>query len=159
MRRSITIRRLSSAALGAALLSVLWLLFAPTSIGGSANWVTTDGVSMQPRFHSGDLAIVRTTPSYHVGEVVAYRSAMLHTIVLHRIIGRDGDRYLFKGDNNGFVDPEHPTRGQLIGRLWLHVPRAGVPLAKLRAPGLVALLIGLGVLGSVGVRKRRRRAA
>src|SRR5262249_58397496 len=104
---------------GAVALAVLgsaWFFLAPPWLGGSTSYVMTEGISMQPRFHTGDLAIVRGTADYAVGEIVAYRSRRLRTIVLHRIIGRDGDRYVFKGDNNNFVDPEHPARDQLAGR-------------------------------------------
>src|SRR5262245_49045395 len=82
-----------------------WLLLAPTQIGGETRYVTTSGVSMAPRFHSGDLAVVRPADDYKVGQIVAYRSAQLRTVVLHRIIAIKGDRYVFKGDNNDFIDP------------------------------------------------------
>ncbi len=114
---------------------------------------------MEPRFHTGDLALVRAQSSYHVGEVVAYDSRMFHTIVLHRIIGRDGSRYVFKGDNNNFVDPEHPRASQLLGALWLHVPGVGAKLQSIRSPLLVGALIAVGMLiltGSVFARRRRR---
>ena len=85
----------------------------------------------------GDLVLVRSQGSYRVGQIVAYHSRVFHTVVLHRIIGRAGNRYIFKGDNNNFVDFEHPEASQLIGALWLHVPGAGArprvaPLAGAR---------------------------
>ncbi|HEX5224476.1 MAG TPA: signal peptidase I [Solirubrobacteraceae bacterium] len=152
-------RKLLSALLGVVALAAAWFYLAPQTLGGSNSYVVTHGVSMQPRFHSGDLAVVRKQGSYHVGEVVAYNSDVLHTVVLHRIIGMAGDRYVFKGDNNNFVDFEHPARSQLIGALWLHVPAVGGTLASIGSPLLVAALIGLGVLLYAGamVRKRRRR--
>ena len=103
---------------------VAWFYFAPTTIGGSTRYVVTSGVSMEPRFHTGDLAIVRPASNYQVGEIVAYWSTLLHTVVLHRIIAKDGNSYEFKGDNNHFIDPVRPTRSELLGKLWLHVPRA-----------------------------------
>jgi hypothetical protein len=114
---------------------------------------------MEPRFHSGDLAIVRSQSSYHVGEIVAYHNKMLHTIVLHRIIGRDGSRYIFKGDNNDFVDFEHPDASQLLGALWIHVPGLGAKLQSIRSPALEGILITLGILlftGAAFTRRRRR---
>ena len=89
-----------------------WLLVAPTQIGGETSYVTTSGISMSPRFHSGDLAVVRPAEDYRVGDIVAYHSTMLHIVVLHRIIAIKGDRYVFKGDNNDFVDPDAPRRAQ-----------------------------------------------
>jgi signal peptidase I len=153
-------RKLLASALGLIALGSIWFYFAPAPLGGSSTYVVTKGISMEPRFHTGDLAIVRSQSSYHVGEIVAYHNYMLHTVVLHRIIGREGPRYLFKGDNNHFVDPEHPLGNQLIGALWLHLPGVGGRLQAIRSPGLIGLLIALGVLtftGGAFTRQRRRR--
>ncbi len=153
-------KKLVSAALALLALACVWFFFAPTRVGGSTSYVVTDGISMEPRFHSGDLALVRSQSRYSVGEIVAYHSNAFHTIVLHRIIGRHGAQYLFKGDNNNFVDFEHPTANQLIGSLWLHIPGAGAELHSLRSPLLIATLIGFGTLlfaGAAFAQKRRRR--
>jgi signal peptidase I len=154
------IGKLLSTALGLIVLGALWFCFAPVPLGGSATYVVTHGTSMEPRFHTGDLAIVRPQSSYHVGEIVAYHNHELHTIVLHRIIGREGDRYVFKGDNNDFVDPERPLASQLIGALWIHVPGLGARLQSIRSPGALGALVFLGVLllaGGVFTGRRRRR--
>ncbi len=81
--------------------------------------------------------------------------------MLHRIIARVGDRYVFKGDNNNFVDFEHPARSQLIGALWLHIPGMGARLQSLRSPALIGLLVGIGMLllsGAAFTQGRRRGA-
>src|SRR5581483_7429117 len=113
------------------LVAVGWYFFAPVNIGGSTRYVVTSGISMEPRFHTGDLAIVRPAPSYRVGEIVAYHSTLLHVTVLHRIIARRGNRYVFKGDNNNFIDPVQPTRSELLGKLWIHLPHGGFVLKAL----------------------------
>jgi signal peptidase I len=153
-------RKLISLALGLGVLACLWFYFAPVALGGSTSYVVTDGISMEPRFHTGDLALVRSQSSYRVGEVVAYYSNVFHTIVLHRIVGRTGARYVFKGDNNSFVDFEHPAANQLIGALWLHLPGVGGTLESVRSPALIGGLAALGTLlfaGGVFTRSRRRR--
>ncbi len=150
-------KKLLSCALGLIVLGCAWFYFAPVGLGGSTSYVVTDGVSMEPRFHTGDLAIVRSRSSYQVGEIVAYRNKMLHTIVLHRIIGRAGTRYIFKGDNNHFVDFEHPAASQLIGALWLHVPGLGSDLQSLRSPALTGALVTVGILLLLGTAFRQRR--
>jgi signal peptidase I len=158
--RSSQTRKLLSRALGLILLGSLCFWFAPSQFGGLTTYVVTRGTSMEPRFHTGDLALVRSQSSYHVGEVVAYDSKMIHTVVLHRIIARDGARYVFKGDNNNFIDPEHPKASQLVGALWLHIPGVGATLQSIRSPLLIAALIAVGLLiltGSVYVRRRRLR--
>ena len=152
-------RKLLASGLGVIALACLWYCFAPVALGGSTTYVVTDGISMQPRFHAGDLVLVRGQSNYRVGQIVAYNSKAFHTIVLHRIIARDGSRYVFKGDNNNFIDFEHPAKSQLIGALWMHIPGAGARLKSVRSPALVALLFTAATLllaGGVFVRRRRR---
>jgi signal peptidase I len=158
--RSVSASKLLASGLGLAAIVCVWFYIAPVGLGGSTSYVVTHGISMEPRFHAGDLALVRPKSDYRVGEIVAYNSRVFHTVVLHRIIARDGDRYVFKGDNNNFVDFEHPARSQLIGALWLHLPGAGAPLESLRSPALTGGLVGLGtllLLGAAVGRKRTRR--
>ncbi len=154
------IRKILFSALGLIILGTAWFYFAPTQLGGSTTYVVTHGTSMEPHFHTGDLAIVRGQSNYHVGEVVAYHNHQLHTIVLHRIVGREGDRYLFKGDNNNFVDPEHPVASQLIGALWIHIPGVGLRLQSIRSPLVMGILLFVGVLllaGGAFARTQGRR--
>jgi signal peptidase I len=153
-------KKLLATALGLIVLGGLWFYFAPIPLGGSTSYVVTHGISMEPRFHTGDLAIVRSQSSYHVGEIVAYHNKMLHTVVLHRIVGREGGRYVFKGDNNNFIDPERPRASQLIGALWIHIAGGGKRLQSLKSPLRAGLLIALGMLlltGGVFARRRRLR--
>ncbi len=154
------IRKVLLSALGLIILGTTWFYFAPTQLGGSTTYVVTHGISMEPRFHTGDLAIVRSQSNYHVGEIVAYQNRQLHTIVLHRIVGREGDRYLFKGDNNNFVDPEHPVASQLIGALWIHIPGVGLRLQSIRSPLVMGILLFVGMLlltGGAFARTQGRR--
>ena len=137
-------RKLLTTTAGLIVLAGAWFYLAPVQLGGSTSYVVTHGISMEPRFHTGDLAILRSQPSYHVGEIVAYHNYKLHRTVLHRIIARDGSRYVFKGDNNNFVDPEHPAASQLIGALWVHIPRVGGVLQSVRSPALIGLLLAVG---------------
>jgi signal peptidase I len=141
-----------------ALVVVAWWFFAPTKIGGSTRYVVTKGVSMEPAFHAGDLAITRPPSHYRVGDVAAYWSTLLHTVALHRIIAIHGNRYTFKGDNNNFIDPTHPTRAQLLGKLWIHVHQGGVWFKFLHSPVVAAIVCALlGLFLVFGFREERRR--
>ncbi len=152
-------RSLLVSALVLALAGLGWVYLAPTQIGGSTRYVVTHGISMKPLLHTDDLVLVRPASQYRVGEVVAYHSTLLHTVVLHRIIRIDGSHYVFKGDNNDFIDPTQPTRSLLIGKMWLLVPNGGVVLAWLHTPWVAALLVAAvaTLLLFGGERKRRRR--
>lgn len=152
MIRTICVR----SAVVAAVLAALWLAV-PVQLGGATSYVTTQGASMQPRFHTGDLAITRAAPSYRVGDVVAYRSAELRRVVMHRIVAIDGGRYTFKGDNNSWQDPERPTRSQLVGTLALRIPRGGIWLHRLTSPALLAAYTFLLLLGGGAASRTRRQ--
>lgn len=123
--------------------------------------VSTKGVSMQPAFSEGDLAILHRTKQYSVGDVAVYRSLNMDTSVMHRIVASDSGRYTFKGDNNTWLDPERPTRDQLLGKLALRIPNGGKLLARAVSPATVGGLV-FSVLVSGGtaltMTKRGRRA-
>lgn len=140
----------------------LCLVFAPAQLGGEMTYSVTDGISMQPLLHKGDLAVVRTSGSYRVGDIVLYKSPVLHTSVLHRIIRVQGGRYYFKGDNNSFVDPGNVTASALVGTMWFHVPHAGTVFLWFASPFHAAIIVAIAVffLGAGGITRttRRRRA-
>ncbi len=149
--------------LALAALAAFWVFFAPTQLGGSTIYSATVGSSMAPLFHKGDLAVIRRAQSYRVGDIVLYESPVLHRPVLHRILVIQNDHYFFKGDNNSFVDPGYATSGDLLGKLWFHIPKAGRALSWLGAPLHTALIAGVAVAflllggGAAGTRRRRRR--
>lgn len=146
------------------MLAAGWWFAGPAGLGGTASYVITHGVSMEPGFHTGDLAMVRATGDYRVGDIAAYHSQVLHTVVMHRIVAIDGDRYTFKGDNNSWLDPEQPARDQLIGTLALHIPQAGTWLHGLDTPpalavmaSALALILGAGTTAATHRHRRRKR--
>jgi signal peptidase I len=147
------------AGLLAGLLLAAWLFFAPPQIGGSTGYAVLYGVSMEPHLHRGDLVLTRSEAQYDVGDVIAYRSPTLHRTVLHRIVARDGNRFVTKGDNNDFLDPDHPSAGDVVGKRWLRVPGAGTLLLRLRSPAALAIIASLLLLSLAGggLASRRRR--
>lgn len=129
---------------------------------GEVALVTTHGVSMLPRFHTGDLAVIIPAAQYRVGDIVGYHSPILHITVLHRIVAEHAGLFTFKGDHNSFRDPLALPASDIKGRLWLHVPHAGTVLGWVRSPaglGLLAfVLVAFGVVGLTGPSRRQRAA-
>jgi signal peptidase I len=159
-RRSLWLGLLAA---GVVVAAFFWL--APPQLGGNTIFSATVGTSMEPLFHKGDLALVRPASSYNVGDIVLYESPVLHRPVLHRILVIQGGHYYFKGDNNDFVDPGYVTRDELLGKLWIHLPKVGVGLSFIGKPahagalgGLAVLVLLLGGSRAEGRRRRRRRA-
>ena len=163
LRRRWSLRhpKLPVALLTIALFVAAWAIFAPPQLGGKVSYVVTDGVSMLPHYHKGDLVILRKEASYHVGEVAAYHNPQLGVVVMHRIIAREGNQFVFKGDNNNFADNYHPTATQIVGAEWIHLPRLGAIVTHLRIPAVTAVLLALVWVFSIGPaplsRRRRRR--
>lgn len=134
-----------------------WAFLGPVQFGGPASYVITHGVSMQPLIHQGDLVVTRRAAEYQVGDIIAYRWAR-GTIVLHRIVRQEGEHFVTKGDNNDFIDSARPGPDDVVGKLWLHLPSAGLVLEQLRAPRTVALLVAIvAVVGVLGRQRRRFR--
>jgi signal peptidase I len=160
MSKSI-LRTVSSASF-LVLVVLAWWMLAPPQLGGRTSYAVIYGISMEPRFHHGDLVLLRQQPDYHVGEIVGYHSERLGKPVMHRIVKIHDGRYWFKGDNNDFLDPEHPLASQLFGREWVRLPGFGTALETLHTPRNAALLGGLAALfvllgGGARARRRRRR--
>lgn len=126
---------------------VIWLAFAPVQVGGMASYIIVIGKSMEPKFHKGDLVIVHREPLYAVGDVVVYRNTELKSFVFHRVLSQGMGKFTLKGDNNSWVDDYKPSQAEVIGKLWLHIPRGGTAIQKIRSPFVMALIAG--ALGAV----------
>lgn len=120
----------------------------PASLGGSTGYVIVSGESMQPVMHTGDLAIVRSKPTYDEGEVVAYRIPASDVgggmLVIHRVIGGNAtDGLILQGDNRDHPDMWRPTSGDVVGALQANIPDAGTVLFLFRTPLVLATAAGL----------------
>lgn len=159
-------RAVSISALLALVLAAVWF-FWPQHLGGGTTYVSTHGASMEPGFSTGDLAVLRPSSSYDVGDVVAYRSESLDTIVMHRIVSGDAEGFVTRGDSNDWLDEDRPSDDEILGELFLRVPQGGKALGAARNPGVLgaAAIAGLAAFGAVSrprgrheTRSRRRRA-
>lgn len=159
MRARSTALKTLAATLIVALAAGAWLTLGPTQLGGPATYAVIEGNSMEPMLHANDLAVVRSKSAYDVGDVVAYRSAELDRLVLHRIIEREDERFVLQGDNNDFVDSAQPTQEQIAGELAFSVPRAGALVERLRSTTGFVLLLALAGVVVVGGRRGRRASA
>ena len=81
---------------------------------GSPLRIKARGGSMTPFLRDGDVALVTPTARREVGvgDVICYE-APPGTLFLHRVIAREGDRFVTKGDALAFI--EVVERAQLLG--------------------------------------------
>lgn len=146
---------------GIALLVVAFILLAPSALGGANTYVVTRGASMLPTMHPNDLAVARKADGYAIGDIVAYHDPRMNRLIMHRIVASTGDRYLTKGDNNGFVDSYAPSQADIVGRLVVQAPGMGRVVNTLRDPVVLffafALVMGLAVTAMEDPSRRQRR--
>ena len=149
----------------------LWLLAAvaalvllrPGSRLGVVSYVVVTGHSMEPTLHTGDAVVVLRASRYRRGDVVAYRIPAggpgAGVLVIHRIVGGDPRHgFVLRGDNKSSNDPWRPRPHDVVGRLWVAVPKLGYVPAFARSAGGLALVAGLitvaVALGGRGPRPR-----
>jgi len=134
----------------------LWFL-TPSNLGGSTTYLVTRGTSMLPTHEPGALVVTRTQNAYAIGDVIAFYREGLDHIVLHRIVGIDGDRFVTRGDNNAFDDTFHPAVSDIVGTQWVHVPRGADVMVRLRSPLTQAVVFGaLACCAATAAVQRRR---
>lgn len=144
-------RRKATVIAGVSLLAALWFFaLGPRQLGGPVTYIVTSGNSMEPGIHAGDLVLARESADYDVGDVVAYDSPDVKKTVLHRVVDREGDAFVLQGDNNDWIDSHTPTRQEVYGRQWIHVPGAGKVVEWLRSPIGLAAVAGLVMLALYG---------
>jgi len=87
------------------------------TVGGQVYTVAPTG-SMKPTLDESSVVTVEKAPfeTLRQGDIVIYRSAT-GTPVIHRLYEQQGNRWLVLGDNNGSIDREAVTTGNLLGRV------------------------------------------
>jgi len=138
-------------------LVVFWRMAGPGKFGGMSEYVITYGNSMEPLLRKGDFAVIRRGVTPEIGKVMLYQSKLTNQTVLHRVIGRQGDRFVFKGDNNDWTDSYKPVQEDIVGELWLHIPVLGNYYTWLRSPWLIGLLGGVTAFMFFKGKKAERR--
>lgn len=144
--------RLAELTVGLALIGAWALTLRPVSLGGPATYVVVRGDSMLPGFHSGDLVVLQAAAGYEVGDVVGYvvpdGEVGAGHVVLHRIVGGDGEAgFTVEGDNNPAPDPWVPRTADVAGRLWLLAPGFGRVITLVHQPAIAgALAVSLLVM-------------
>lgn len=100
--------------------------------------------SMEPTLKTNDVIIIRETDHYEVGDIVVYQSG--HTLIVHRIIAKDGETAVTQGDANNVADAPIETR-VIKGKVIAHLPGLGLVVNALKTPAgiLLALLAAFGL--------------
>jgi signal peptidase len=153
-RRASPVRSIAGWLLFLVLVAGWFALLRPIGLGGSANYVTVSGESMEPTMFDGDFVVTRQQDDYQVGDVLVYKieegEVGAGGLVIHRIIGGSmAEGFVTQGDNRDKADLWYPTEDEIIGEAWLEIPRAGQYLPLLRSPFVIAGFAALLAFGYV----------
>ena len=104
---------------------------------------TVESGSMEPAFFNGDLLVVRAVDGFSgiaVGDVVVYRSEQ-GSLVVHRVVAREGDTLTTQGDAND--SPDAPLNlSQVLAVVVAVVPGGGTVVDAMKSPvGIICLLV------------------
>jgi hypothetical protein len=74
--------------------------------------------SMLPMLDKGVIILIKATDDVRVGEVAIYNIG--EGSIIHRIVGEDGDNWIFKGDNNTYTEtiPKSAVTGRLVAVIY-----------------------------------------
>lgn len=92
--------------------------------------------SMEPVLHRGDLLLIVCTNDYEVGDVAIYQKQNMKITIIHRIIEKNNNGYVFKGDNNIAPDPYMVNQNNIKGEAVFAIPLVGYPRLVLQLVGI-----------------------
>ena len=96
---------------------------------------------MEPALHGGDLVLARRQDTYHLGDIVAFRTEGGN--VIHRIVGGSAEEgFMTQGDNRDGFDQWRPRPKDILGKMWFRIPGGGRVVVLLRSPMVLAALAG-----------------
>lgn len=81
--------------------------------------------SMEPELGVGELCIVRACDRYRLDDVITYDLGDI--VVTHRVVSVSSDKqsYTTKGDSNNSVDSVKIPLENVVGKVYVHIPKLG----------------------------------
>lgn len=111
--------------------------------------------SMEPTLRINDVILVRKTDSYGVGDIIVYQSGQ--TLIVHRIIAKDGETVITRGDANNTADAPLEIRA-VKGKVIARVPGFGTVVNALKTPaGILIVLLAAFALTEFSFRREKEK--
>ena len=111
--------------------------------------------SMEPALFTGDLIIVREAACFSENDIVVFQDG--NTLIVHRIIGINGESVTTKGDANDAAD-EPIDVSRLKGKVVFRIPFAGKMVSLIKTPvGTILVIMAAIALIEIPRRKEKRK--
>jgi len=94
--------------------------------------------SMEPEIMTGDLAVIKSSEDYDVGDIVVYSSQ--YELIIHRIVDINGEKIVTKGDANN-VNDSPVDKSDIKGKMIFHIPYLGKAAMLVKQPFSIVILI------------------
>lgn len=109
------------------------------------NFYIVQSGSMEPIIKIADLIVVNEENEYYLNDIVTYRDTN-QSIVTHRIVEKNNNSFVTKGDANRERDREEILKKQIIGKVIFKIPFIGYLLNFLQTKLGLFMLIGIPAL-------------
>ena len=94
--------------------------------------------SMSNTIEIGDVVVVKITKEVNKNEIIVYKDG--DNFVTHRLVEKDGDKLVAKGDANNSED-KPITEDQILGRVICVVPQIGIWRKIFLSPEIIGLIL------------------
>ncbi len=140
-------RRVVGLSISFGLFLAWFILFAPRAVLGPATYALVDGVSMEPRYITGDLVVARYQSEYSIGQEVVFNAD--GRLVVHELYSGNAESgWRTKGIHNTWVDPWVLENQNIYGSVWFHIPQVGklISWIKLNPYGFAGVVSVISIL-------------
>jgi len=145
--------------IGIALIPVIIYLW-PSALGGNAEFLLVQGQSMLPTIEPGSFVIIKSKPTYEIGDVVSYSTEKYSDFggrtIVHRIIKETNEGFIIKGDNNPKPDPGVIPPSAVRGEVVAFTPFLGYVLVLLRNPLVMGVLAVVMLMAQMKSKKKKK---
>ena len=122
----------------------------PRVFGIASAVVLTDSMNgdLEDSFSGNDMIFTVKKKEYNVGDIIMFNTQ--GTTVTHRIIGIEAEGYVTKGDANNAEDTDRVKYENVVGKVFLVIPKVGVVLRVMTTP-LGMMLLAIVCFGAIGL--------
>ncbi|MEX0918238.1 MAG: signal peptidase I [Candidatus Paceibacterota bacterium] len=127
--------------------SALFVLGSFIPVDGNYSFHIVESGSMEPAIKTGSVIAIIPRDSYNTGDVVLFEGTSINPQpTTHRIVGREDDSFVTKGDANEEPDYRRIREDEIVGQVFLDVPYAGFAARFFASPTGKATLMVLGIM-------------
>lgn len=141
---SIIMVTLSGVFLGVSLSTYLLTagFFNQTLLTGNYSAYVVQSGSMEPALPTGSVVITQSLPRYTVGDIITFGRAGSDQLVTHRIVRKNAEGFITKGDANNDIDPGTVLPEEIVGSARFTVPYLGYLVDFTKTPrGFVVMVV------------------